>query len=80
MSVPEREDIDEMVTLIGGPNASFDALPPADKMRIIELVNQGDAVDELRQIREGIGNLDHELTKVGDWFKNSKLWEGRVDR
>jgi hypothetical protein len=33
-------------------------------------------VAELNSIRVGIDNLDHELTKVGDWFKNSRLYEG----
>lgn len=74
--LPAREDIDAMVELIGGPKASFENLSPADRIAIVGLVNQADLIGEIAAVKGAIEDLDHELTKVGDWFKNSRLYEG----
>lgn len=83
MNLPDFEDLDAMTRLIGGDNAEFDAVPVADKMRIIELCNQANAFtaivhirDSLEKIEGYIDRIDDNIAKVGDWFKYSKTYEG----
>ena len=76
MDLPARQDIDDMVALIGGPNASFDLLSIPDRMRVIELVNQTDAVSILSTIEDRIDRIDDHLVKVADWFRCSRTYEG----
>lgn len=63
-----------MCELIGGPGACFDALSVPDKMRIVELVNQCDMIEAVAELKVGFDNIDHELTAIGDWFRNSKVY------
>jgi len=76
MDLPDINDLNEMAELIGGQGMCFDNLGPEARVQVVGLVNQCDIVAELNRLREGIDNLDHELTKVGEWFKNSRLYEG----
>jgi len=76
VELPAQQDLDDMAELVGGHGVTFNTLGPEARIQVIQLVNQCDAVAELNSIRVGIDNLDHELTKVGDWFKNSRLYEG----
>jgi len=81
--LPARDDIDAVVELIGGPMARFENLPPADRIAIVGLVNQSDLIaetarvaDNLAEIEKQLANCDVELTKVGDWFRCSRVYEG----
>lgn len=75
--LPTREDIDAMVELIGGPNAEFDNLPPADRMQIVALVNQSDAISEVSHLRGELEDANKHLSVIADWFRCSKTYEGR---
>lgn len=84
MDLPDFEDLDAMTRLIGGENAEFENLPIPDRMRIIELCNQANAVTAIVHIRDSLekiegytDRIDDNIAKVGDWFKYSKTYEGR---
>lgn len=67
MSVPAMVDLDDMTALIAGNGVTFDSLAPDYRVKIVELVNGGD-------IYEMLENIQKELTKVGEWFANSKTY------
>lgn len=54
--------------------ARFDRLSVADKMRVIELVNQADSADLLSRINDKLADLDLRMRDVADWFRNSKVY------
>lgn len=81
MNLPDQRDLDEMAFLVG--KVDFDQLGPESRIQIIQLVQEQLKVEELEVIsdrlkenNEALNNLDCELTKIGDWFRCSKLFEG----
>lgn len=74
MELPAESDLDDMASLIAGPGVTFATLGPEARIQVIQLVNQCDTVSEMARIADKLGDLDHELTAVGDWFRNSKVY------
>lgn len=81
-NLPAIQDLDDMAFLVG--RLEFDQLGPEARLQIIQLVLQADIGEQLNNIVDGITELEKALrdievdtTKMGDWFKNSRLWEGQ---
>lgn len=77
MELPSANDLDDMAELVGGAGVTFASLGPEARIQVIQLVNQCDLLTEVANVSTRLSDLDHELTKVGEWFKYSKTYEGR---
>ncbi len=67
MILPELEDLDNMSMLVG--NCLFSTLGPEARIQIIQLTNQCNLI-------EAVDNIGDDTTKIADWFRCSKLFEG----
>jgi hypothetical protein len=79
--LPAIQDLDDMAFLVG--RLEFDQLGPEARLQVIQLVLQADIGEQINALVDGVTELEKALrdvevdtTKIGDWFKNSRLWEG----
>lgn len=71
MRLPDYNDLDQMTKLVTGTDARFCDIDPANRVLIINLCLKADMADSMARL---VGDVQD----IRDWFKNSKLWEGRL--
>jgi hypothetical protein len=73
LRLPTLDELNEVTEVIAGKGVTFDRLSPENRAMVLKIAIEADISDTLADILHDTGNMS-------DWFKNSKLWEGRVDR
>ncbi|WLJ71212.1 hypothetical protein [Sphingomonas phage Birtae] len=72
LRLPSESELNEVAELIAGKGVTYDRLSPENRALIVKIAIQADISDTLAAMLDDTG-------KVADWFKHSKLWEGRID-
>lgn len=73
LRLPTTAELDEVTEAIAGKGVTYDRLSPDQRATVLKIAIEADISDTLASILNDTGNMS-------DWFKNSKLWEGRIDR
>jgi hypothetical protein len=74
MMLPTKGELDKVAALIGGEGTTFDALPPENRVQVLQLAIAAKANELASTSKDLLNEIDTSLSHVASWFEQSKIY------